>query len=192
MNKTFMLIGLLVLVLIAGGAWYYFSLPGTEESSESTVKPATNEKTSGQSDSVPSGFRTVSDATVGVSFNISEAWTSSKVPESGHPAYVSPGYSSKAMKITGAHIGYSVYLPPEGWENKPEEYMELLKGNARGWEETTLDGRPAYITSIPHATETRYWIISRSGDRFIDISYADETGQYESVFDEFVKSFHVE
>ncbi len=192
MQKIYVGISLVVVAVIALGGWWYYSQSGEQGLSgvntAKEVRESPTKETKPVDIKTPSTSRTVSDTAMGVRFSIPKDWTASKLPESGYPSFVSPGYSYAAMKLKGAFVGYRAWTPDADYTGTTEELITSWKSTHRDVSEITISGTTAYSSSYGNRTT----IFARINGRFVDIEYGDETGDYKPVFDEFLKSFVVE
>ncbi len=193
--STKLVLGILLVVVVgAGGYWYW----------QDRLTPIIT--TGIFTENPPAGFVSFTDAEMKVSFNIRTDWQQSSVPESGYPSFISPDYKlQKGLSsenglgrflISGAFIGYKVFLPPTGYENKPEEYLGLMKQGYNNtndpniWTEISLNGRSAFKRKsimFPNG----FNVVGRVDNRFVDILFAQENQSYSGAFDQFLKSFKV-
>lgn len=189
------LIALAVVVVVAGiFKVIYFAGP-PKLAAAPTPNPAT--MTADQvivpdtnpSSPAPAGFRAVQDILLNVTFDMPLDWKPQYLPEGdGKVSIVSPDFSNPLGTTTGAYLHYSFFSPPEQFVGKPAQYMALLKLGMT-WTETTLDGHPAFESK--NANGYSMVVSQFSSSTFVTVAFSDTGKKYGSVFDEFIKSFHV-
>ena len=198
MQRESMTLVLLVL-LLAGGLWYYGSQPTpaitppisiypTELPASQVLVEDTN-----ASSSAPAGFHTLRDTQLNVTFNVPLDWKTQVLPEGdGKPSLVSPDFSNPLESMTGAYLHYSFAPLPDQFKGHPDQFMALLKQGTT-WTEISLDGHIAYIGhySISKIGNGYTVVVSQFGENwFVMINLTDPGEKYVSVLNEFLRSFH--
>lgn len=138
----------------------------------------------------PAGFRAVRDELIGVTFDAPLDWKPQYLPEGdGKVSMVSPDFSNPLGTMTGAYLHYLFTSPPEQYVGRPAEYLALLK-KGMTWTDITLAGHPAFLSKGDNGYSM---VISQFGnDTFVTVAFSDQGKKYGAVFDEFIKSFHVQ
>lgn len=183
----------LVIVLVVG-TLVYFSDKGKQADQRVATYPTLPQPDQGlvemtnASSSAPTGFHTLRDIQLNVTFNIPLDWKSQVLPEGdGRPSLISPDLSLSSTPMTGAYVHYSYDTTPDGFPGGAEAYMASLK-QGMTWTQTSLDGHTAYISSNQYGFTS---ILSQFSDSmFVTIAFEDPGGKYGSVLKEFLRSFH--
>lgn len=170
-------------------AWYAGPPPSWVTADQVIVEDATPPI------SVEAGYQGVYHSLVdmrhNVTFNAPINWKPQVLPEGdGEPSMVSPDFSDPLGAMKGAYIHYSIVTElPDSFKGNPDGYLASLKQGLT-WSDTTFDGHAAYITRNDNGYAM---VVSKFSDNLIvTISFDDPGKKYGTVFDEFLRSFHVQ
>lgn len=187
MQKQKFLLVLVVTICLVGGLWYFHTIRNKTSTvpEEARIVENTNVVLS-----VPTGFHSLYDTQLNMSFNVPADWKPQVLPEGdGQPSLISGdySYSFEMGKLTGAYLHYYFNPLPDEFKGDPAGFIASLEQGSV-WTKTTLDEHAAFISNSGSGATN---VISQFGPNwFVLIQFVDPNMKYGAVFAEFLRSFH--